>query len=77
MNATFEITVYIYQNHKKIAEIKENREVTGAKEVFLKRDKIEFTFPYTPPAKGKYYFDIIVKDVFSNARYRNLIQYKF
>jgi GWxTD domain-containing protein len=76
MNARFDITVYIYRNYKKLDEIKLTRELNEEKDVLLSQKRIELEVPYTPTGKGKYYFDIVVKDLLSGSGYRSTISYK-
>lgn len=77
IKAKFNILIYVYYNYKKIDKKEESRDLTWPKDELLKKNTLELTVPYTPPLKGNYYFDIIVKDVISTSSYRNLIQYKF
>ena len=78
MKARFKITTYIYHNYKKIAEMATTRDISDSKDSFAKQKNILLTIPYTPPAKGKYYFDIIVKDegTTSGPPYRDILEYK-
>lgn len=77
MSADFKMTVNIYYNHKRIDEMQEIRTFAAAKDEILKMKHILLTIPFTPSSKGKYSFDIIVKDVVSGSSYRQLIRHKF
>lgn len=77
MKAKFNILIYVYYDYKKIDKKEETRDLTWPKDELLKKDTLELTVPYTPTLKGKYYFDVIVKDVISTSSYRNLIQHRF
>jgi len=77
MSADFKITVHVYYNHKRIDEVQETRTFAAAKDEILKMKHIQLTIPYTLSSKGKYSFDIIVKDVSSGSSYRHMIQHKF
>lgn len=75
--AKFNIMIYVYYDYKKIDKKEETRDLTWSKVDLLKKNTLELTVPYTPLQKGKYYFDVIVKDLISTSSYRNLIQHKF
>jgi GWxTD domain-containing protein len=77
MAAHFKIKVYVYHNYKKIDSLEETRDITGEKEDLLGMKNFALALPYTLPGKGKYFFDIIVEDVSSTARYRNMVSYKY
>lgn len=77
IKAKFNILIYVYYDYKKIDKKEETRDLTWSKDELLKKNTLELTVPYTPTLKGKYYFDIIVKDLISTSSYRNLIQHKF
>ncbi len=77
MSADFKITVHIYYNYERIDEVQETRTFAAAKDEILKMQHIQLTIPYTLSSKGKYSFDIIVKDVVSGSSYRHLVEHKF
>lgn len=77
VKAKFNIMIYVYYDYKKIDKKEETRDLTWSKVDLLKKNTLELTVPYTPLQKGKYYFDVIVKDLISTSSYRNLIQHKF
>jgi GWxTD domain-containing protein len=77
MNAHFKVTLFLYQNYKKIDQKEETREISGQKEELLKKKDIEITIPLALPAKGKYLIDIVVEEVVSGAKYRDVIKYKY
>ncbi|MCX6583825.1 MAG: GWxTD domain-containing protein [Candidatus Aminicenantes bacterium] len=77
MKAKFNILIYVYYDYKKIAKKEETRDMSWPKDELLKKNTLELSVPYTPALKGKYYFDIIVRDAISTSSYRNLIQHKF
>jgi GWxTD domain-containing protein len=77
VKAKFNIMIYVYYDYKKIDKKEETRDLTWSKDDLLKKNTLELTVPYTPLQKGKYYFDVIVKDLISTSSYRNLIQHKF
>ncbi len=77
MKAKFNILIYVYYDYKKIDKKEELRDMVWSKDELLKKNTLELTVPYTPTLKGKYYFDIIVKDAISTSSYRNLIHHKF
>jgi GWxTD domain-containing protein len=76
IGADFEISVYVYRDYKKI-DI-----ATFTKQIRYEKDKIptvktlNFALPYPLPAKGRYYFDVIVKDMLTAARSRSFLSYK-
>lgn len=77
MNATFRITVYVYQENKKVDETEVTREVSEPKETVLNMNVLELRVPYTPALKGKLSFDIVVRDVASGTSYRRVVNRKF
>ncbi|HLP62151.1 MAG TPA: GWxTD domain-containing protein [Candidatus Deferrimicrobium sp.] len=77
MKAKFNILIYVYYNYKKIDKKEETRDQTWTKDELLKKNTLELTVPYTSTMKGKYFFDIIVKDMNSTSSYRNLIHHTF
>jgi len=78
MNARFKVTAYIYQDYKRIDKIETTRVISKSKDAFSKLKNIVLAIPYTPSAKGKYVFDIIVEDEItpSRSKYRDMISYK-
>jgi GWxTD domain-containing protein len=77
MEARFRVRVYVYQDHKRVDSIdKEVNYLHHDMNELLKRKNINITVPYSPPAKGKYIFDIILDDTMSSSRYRDMIKQK-
>lgn len=76
MNARFKITLFIYHKYKKVNQNEETRDFRGTKEELLNRKNIELTIPITVSLKGKYLFDVIVEEVSSGAKYRDMIKHK-
>ncbi|UCH93909.1 MAG: GWxTD domain-containing protein [Candidatus Aminicenantes bacterium] len=76
MSAGFKITLFIYHNYKKIHQLEETRNISGTHEELLNRKNIELTIPIPLSSKGKYLFDIIVEEVESGSKYRDMIKYK-
>lgn len=77
MKAKFNIRIYVFHEYKKIDKKEEIRDLVWTKNELLKKNTINLTVPYIPTMKGKYFFDIIVKDMVSTSSYRNLIQHTF
>jgi GWxTD domain-containing protein len=76
MQVTFKVLVYVYRNYKKIDNMTETRTLEGEKSEFVNQKNIDFTLPYSPSEQGKYYFEIILEEVATKARYRDMISYK-
>lgn len=72
VTATFKVTVRVYLDNREVDKLEVVRNVTEAGEKMLKKDKVELTVPYELTGKGKYTFDVVVEDVKSEARYRNV-----
>lgn len=70
MTANFRVEMHVYRNYEKIETIVEKKSVDKDKDELLKTKKIEFSLLYTPPVKGTYFFDVIVTDESSTAKYR-------
>ncbi len=77
MSADFRVVVHVYRDYKKIETIIENKTIGKEKDELLKSKTAELTIPYSPPAKGEYFFEIIVTDLSSAAKYRNFFKHKF
>ena len=77
MKAKFNIQIYIIHDYKKIDKKEEIRNLVWTKDELLKKNTLELTVPYIPTMNGKYFFDIIVKDMISASSYRNLIRHTF
>jgi GWxTD domain-containing protein len=77
LSADFEVSIFVYRDYLKIDT------PTFTKHIRFEKDKIPATktltlaLPYPLTVKGKYYFDVIVKDVLTAARSRNFITYKY
>lgn len=67
----------IYLNYKKIITIQQLISKKYNKEKVLQQKYIEFSIDFKPEKKGKYYLDIILKDMISSKRYRNFINFKY
>ncbi|MEN8153984.1 MAG: GWxTD domain-containing protein [Acidobacteriota bacterium] len=70
MSASFDIKVYVYKNYIKIDELKTKRNISDTKNNILKKKNIIFKIPVKYKEKGKYYFDIVVKDNMAMSKYR-------
>lgn len=75
--ANFQIKIYVYRNYKKIEEIDLTRELGDNKQYFLDNKKLSFMIPYHFASRGKYFFDIIVKDLNSGSSWRNTLRHKY
>ena len=77
MEARFQVEVFIYRDFKKIGHMEPTeKRVSMAKEEILKRKSIDIKIPYSLSEKGKYSFDVILKDRFADSRYRNTCSFK-
>ena len=77
MNASFKITVDVFQDNKRVDKIEVTQDVSESKETVLKKEVLELKVPYAPALKGKVSFDIIVKDLSSSTSYKRLLHYKY
>lgn len=77
MNALFKIQVYVYRDYKKIDNLEKEHLFEESKEDVLGLKRIAMNLPYTLDKKGRYNFDIIVEDVASSARYRDMLSVKY
>ncbi len=77
MEARFQVEIFVYHDFKKIEHIEPTEEnVSMTKEEILKRKNIDIKFPYSLSQKGKYSFDVILKDIIADSRYRNYCNFK-
>jgi GWxTD domain-containing protein len=76
MNADFDITVYVYRDNKKTDEFNVPKTFSMDKEKLLQMKTIQFDIPYTVSKKGKYYFDVVIEEKSSGARYRDFARVK-
>jgi hypothetical protein len=79
LNSKFGIKINIRLNDKKIDEIEETRSFSASEDELVEKDNILLIIPYTPPQKGKYFFDIIVEDLMSLSfsKYRNTATFTY
>lgn len=76
MAARFEVEMYVYRDYKKADHVKSTETVSGPAADILARKEIEVRVPYQLVRKGKYYFDVIVREVMTGSRYRNVCRAK-
>jgi GWxTD domain-containing protein len=77
ISADFEISVYVYRDYKRIDSPTFNKQIRFEKDKIPAAKKLTLALPYPLPTKGKYYFDVIVKDVLTAVRSRNFLSYKY
>ncbi|MFC2155247.1 GWxTD domain-containing protein [Acidobacteriota bacterium] len=77
MSGQFRVEVSVYEDYKKIETIRVEKTISKDEDELLKTKNIEFTVPYSPPGKGKYFFDIIIEEEGSSSKYRNCFKHKF
>jgi len=77
LNSKFRIKINIRLNDKKIDEIEETQSFSESEDELMKKNDILLIIPYTPPQKGKYFFDVIVEDLMSlsYSKYRNFVTF--
>lgn len=73
----FQIEVSVFKDYKKIETIRVEKIISKVEDELLKTKNIEFTVSYSPPKKGKYFFDIIIEEGGSSSKYRNCFKHKF
>jgi len=76
MIADFDITVYVYKDNRKTDQFNVQKTFTMGKEELLPLKTIQVTVPYTVSEKGNYYFDIVIEEKGSGARYRDFTRAK-
>jgi GWxTD domain-containing protein len=76
MNVDFDITVYVYKDNKKTDEFNVQKSFSMDKEKLLQMKTIQIDVPYTVSEKGKYYFDVVIEEKSSGARYRDFTKAK-
>ncbi len=76
VKASFNVQVYVYRNYKKIDSVKKEQKFTRSKAEVLKLKHMVIPIPYSPPGKGKYYLEAIVKDMSKALRFRNFHKFK-
>lgn len=76
LSADFDISIYVYRDYKQIDKTTFNKHIGFAKDKIPAAKALSFSLPYPLAEKGKYYFDVIVKDMLTAARSRNFITYK-
>ncbi len=79
LNSKFRIKITIRHNDKKIDEIEETQSFSESEDELMKKNDILLIIPYTPPQKGKYFFDIIIEDLMSlsYSKYRNFVTFTY
>ena len=76
MSAEFQIEIIVYLDFKKIDKLISKKIIKEKKEDILKMNKIKIHVKRELKQKGKYYFDILVTDIFNKSRYRRFVSYK-
>lgn len=76
MMAFFDVNVYVYHKNKKIDQVKLEKVFEKKKEELLEMENLEFVIPYTVVEKGKYFFDIIIKDRGTGTAFRRSAKFK-
>lgn len=69
MGAKFRVEVYVYRNNKRIKKILEDKKISRDKAELLESENLVLSVPYSPAGKGKYYFEIIIFEELSKAKY--------
>lgn len=77
IQASYKISVYVYRDYRKIDTPTFSKQLSFAKDQIPAEKALTFFLPYRLSEKGKYYFDVLVEDVMTAARYRNFISYKY
>lgn len=78
MTADFRVEAHVYRDYKKIETIIEKKTISKDKDELLKTKTTALTISYSPPPeKGEYFFDIIVTDLSTAAKYRDFFKHKF
>jgi GWxTD domain-containing protein len=70
------ISIFVYRDNKKVDEIKMPKTLSLDKEKLLTMKNIEFQIPYHVKEKGKYYFDVVIEEKSSGARFRDFTDCK-
>ncbi len=70
ITAEFRAAVFVYKDYQKIEEIKLKKTFTRAADELLTVSNFEFSIPFTPNAKGRYTFDVVVTDELADEKYR-------
>ncbi len=76
MTAEFGVVVYVYKDDVKIDEINTSKIFSMEKDKLLDTKTIEFSVPYSAKEKGKYYFDVVIEEKSSEARFRDFVKFK-
>ena len=76
MTAEFGVVVYVYKNNVKIDEINMPKTFSVEKDKLLNMKAIEFSVPYSASEKGKYYFDVVIEEKSSEAKFRDFVKCK-
>lgn len=77
VTAQFKVTVYVYLKHKRQNKIEATRDFNGNKKELLSQENLEVSVPFTPKKSGKYMLDIVVEDLSSGFRHRDIVSHKF
>ena len=76
MTAQFGVVVYVYKDGIKVDEISMDKNFSMDKDKLLKMKAIELSVPYSTNEKGKYYFDVVIEEKSSAAKFRDFAKYK-
>ncbi len=76
MQVELGITIYVYRDSKKVDEIDIPKAFSEEKEKLLQMKVITFDIPYVVTEKGKYYFDVVIEEKTSGAKFRDFTDCK-
>jgi GWxTD domain-containing protein len=71
MVVDFDIKVYVYRDNVRIDTFTASKTVAFERTEIQQLRHVQFQLPYPLKSKGKYYFDVIIEDKGTAARYRN------
>ena len=74
MNAAFKTTVQVYRESETLESVEKTHNLSFGKAEILKMKNVELVIPYSAPSKGKYSFDIVVKDLYGSGSYRKVLR---
>jgi GWxTD domain-containing protein len=76
IEANFKIDIHIYFQYKKREVLNKTFDWTGSKPDLLKLKTIDYAIPYPLKTRGIYYLEIIITDLNSLSKYRQMIKKK-
>ena len=76
VRSAFAVTVDVYCDYIKVERLDLRREFIEPRAAFMARKSIVIAVPYAYPKAGKYFMDVIVEELVTTQRFRDVVRFK-